>query len=474
MHFHTVMSPDVNNQVVTGIDRKELLKTSVSVSSFKASVAKRATANAGDIRLIDGHAPSDPNDEIFHADSVQACSSTNPSMGGVCKVHLEVAVGYPATAEDAAKAFIAVLEQEELISSWEGMPPEWGTIQVSSKPTIVQTKPSPKKTSPLFMISLALALLVLLAASIRALQLAPDTTTTDSSQTNGTEAAQSKTSLKQSMNENKAKIAKITVGLVDMYTDLLFVAEVYYVSRVREEFSIFFVGGVLFTILPIIAGLVASLLACISHASLLHKEIIRDNAILYALCVILSSINVEALVVLPWTQRLYDGFPVKYMLGLTYVTVLLEDIPQFVLQLFYVRKHGQGGIALYSLAFTVASLSVRVIARALVMLMSDDGGDGVEGRKRGGDSGRDDMEMSSTSNATNRAGRLSSATPADDLWVFNLAMSANGEESSASGAGGTTTTATPADARSRLGTFRASTSNPLYLGDQQQRSLRGT
>ena len=151
-------------------------------------------------------------------------------------------------------------------------------------------------------------------------------------------------------------LAKLVLGLFDLLTDILFVAEARNVARVRPEFKPLFLSGLAFLCIPVFAGAAVCLRAVSVNKPLLHEGVVRDHAIVYALCLILASLNVEAIGVFPWKQREFDGFPLKYMLAFAYLTVVLEDVPQLVLQVLYVVMHGNGGsIAWVSIFFSLAS-----------------------------------------------------------------------------------------------------------------------
>lgn len=343
------------------MERSQFLKTSREVMAYRRGIGKRAGADLANVRLIDGRAPGDSNDQVFLDNSLVECPP--PAVGRYCSAVFETAVGFPSVRRDDAKTFYALVDslQDESIADWDEMPAEFGTVQVASKPALLEALPPPKQLTGAFMGALAAAMVMLLLAAVRAFSLTPE----------ASRAALEGGSRMKAIGEHKTKLAKLALGLVDSYTDILFSLEVFYVADVRGGiFTLIFQLSATFLVVPIFANLVASVAAYMCHMQLLRADIVNANAIVYAVCLILSSLNVEALVVLPWTERTYDGYPRMYMLGLTYLTVVLEDVPQLALQILYVLKHGGGGIAAYSIAFSLTSLCIRVIARALVMVTS--------------------------------------------------------------------------------------------------------
>ena len=91
---------------------------------------------------------------------------------------------------------------------------------------------------------------------------------------------------------------------------------------------------------------------------------------------VLATSNVELLRLLPWHEQRFDGFPTLRLLALSFISSIMEDIPQVVLQIYVIAftrpTDGEPAYALtvsyISLAFSLASIWWRGFRKLIVAL----------------------------------------------------------------------------------------------------------
>lgn len=104
--------------------------------------------------------------------------------------------------------------------------------------------------------------------------------------------------------------------------------------------------------------------------ALVSVDKLRDASMFYAALLCLALTNSDLLRLLPWTSHKYDDFPSATIFLLCQMTTLLEDVPQFFIQLSYlVGWDGVDESALFvpvlSLTFSSISLVWRVLHKCL-------------------------------------------------------------------------------------------------------------
>ena len=103
----------------------------------------------------------------------------------------------------------------------------------------------------------------------------------------------------------------------------------------------------------------------------LDKKASGQNALFYAIIVVLSATNPELIKLFPWTDHSYDGFPQKCLAVRVTILALVEDIPQLLCQVVFIATVDASPIAMASLVVTVVDLMVRVIKRTLRVMAAE-------------------------------------------------------------------------------------------------------
>ena len=112
----------------------------------------------------------------------------------------------------------------------------------------------------------------------------------------------------------------------------------------------------------------------ISPRSILDVAAVRASGSYYVSLVLLALTNLELLALLPWRSRIYDGFPTPRLMLLSQASVLLEDVPQLIIQVGYIAlveaKPGSTAgrnlaVPILSIIFTVGSMVHRGLTKAV-------------------------------------------------------------------------------------------------------------
>ena len=151
-------------------------------------------------------------------------------------------------------------------------------------------------------------------------------------------------------------VLSVVIAAFDAFSDIAFT-----VQQLRAMSSDFeCVMGYLalaFLVLPTTCS--ACQIALVFGSPLLNISMLKARAPFYAFVILVALTNMEAMRVLPWRAGTgdFDGLPERRMLLQVWLTVmLLEDIPQFCIQLIVITSSDGSGlrrlIAWLSLGFT--------------------------------------------------------------------------------------------------------------------------
>jgi len=171
-------------------------------------------------------------------------------------------------------------------------------------------------------------------------------------------------------NFNMCYTLDIALAAVDFSGDALFVIE-------ASEKGAFVLAVVASTLLGLSS--LACLCVCpwiIYHYHYHNKNDLDtiasgQNALFYAIIMVLSATNPEVIKLFPWTDHSYDGFPQKWLAVRVTQLALVEDIPQLVCQVVFIATVDASPIAMASLVVTVVDLMVRVIKRTLRVMAAE-------------------------------------------------------------------------------------------------------
>ena len=154
-----------------------------------------------------------------------------------------------------------------------------------------------------------------------------------------------------------ADIFSMIIAAGDAFTDIAFTVQQLRVMNSAFQYVIGFLL-LIFLVLPTACSLYEIMLAL--HSPLLDARRMQDLAPYYAVVLFIALTNMEVLRVLPWQEgtATFDGLPDKRMMVRVWLVVmLLEDIPQFCIQLVALLSEGGAGmLALLSLGFTLAAV----------------------------------------------------------------------------------------------------------------------
>ena len=107
----------------------------------------------------------------------------------------------------------------------------------------------------------------------------------------------------------------------------------------------------------------------ISRRSILDVAAVRAHGSYYVSLVLLSATNLELLKLMPWRATLYDGFPSSRLMLLSQASVLLEDIPQLMIQGSYIavaaQDRGSLAVPVLSIIFTAGTMVHRGLSKAV-------------------------------------------------------------------------------------------------------------
>jgi hypothetical protein len=106
------------------------------------------------------------------------------------------------------------------------------------------------------------------------------------------------------------------------------------------------------------------------------REMDRMSAVV-AFVLLLSVTNLDGLALLPWRSRQFNGFPAQRVILATVLGVLLENVPQFLLQFLNGRDEGGVGlstVALATMTCSVLSIVFQVFRKVVISFFVDGAG----------------------------------------------------------------------------------------------------
>jgi hypothetical protein len=174
-------------------------------------------------------------------------------------------------------------------------------------------------------------------------------------------------------------ILNIATAIFDFASDILFVASINGVPWFRAYYDagVAILGLHAFVAVITVGGTMIYIrthsVGDTRHDLIKWDEFQRsDNVWLNAIILISCISNLEMLVFVPWNDRgytlKYDGFPTAWLLSITYLSALIEDIPQIVMQSAFVNFEGGSLITFISLGFSGVSVLIRFVYRFILML----------------------------------------------------------------------------------------------------------
>jgi len=231
---------------------------------------------------------------------------------------------------------------------------------------ILHPPPPPPMNNPLVLWSLSGMCMVFLIAAMKGLIAKCDCNTWSE--------------FKAGMKQHGRLMFGLFMGIFDFYTDVLFAD----IASHYENAQAYYLCSVLFLCVPLFVSAFITLMILMSKREQLHANSMAKNGMLYAIIMILAASNLEMLTFLPWKETSYSGFPDARMVQMTYITVVFEDIPQFIIQLLFTMKTFGEGVpvqTLLSIGLSASSILLRVMTRLIGMLfVEEEDGAGADER----------------------------------------------------------------------------------------------
>ena len=127
---------------------------------------------------------------------------------------------------------------------------------------------------------------------------------------------------------------------------------------------------------PILISTVPLAVVIITARGLLDSETFSRYPSFFGCLLVLALTNLELLRLLPWNEKRYDGLPTPRVLAVTFLTSVIEDIPQVVLQIYAIAfvqpTDGEPNYAItvsfISLFFSLASIWWRGFRKLIIAL----------------------------------------------------------------------------------------------------------
>ena len=163
-------------------------------------------------------------------------------------------------------------------------------------------------------------------------------------------------------------IVSIVVAAGDAFTDIAFTVQRLSHMQTRTE-HVFALLLLFFLVVPTACAAYQVVQALRSPC--LETGELQDLAAYYALVLLVALTNMEVLRVLPWREgtAIFDGLPDRSLMVRVWLTVmLLEDVPQFCLQLMLTLTSDTGPLAPLSLAFTMTAFVWRALRKAIYLV----------------------------------------------------------------------------------------------------------
>ena len=163
-------------------------------------------------------------------------------------------------------------------------------------------------------------------------------------------------------------IISIVISAGDAFTDLAFTVQ--QLSKMQNRTEYVFALLLLFFLVVPAAGAAYQVVQAL-RSPCLETGKLQDLAAYYALVLLVALTNMEVLRVLPWREgtAIFDGLPDRSLMVRVWLTVmLLEDIPQFCLQLTLTLTANTGPLAPLSLGFTMTAVVWRALRKAIYLV----------------------------------------------------------------------------------------------------------
>lgn len=178
---------------------------------------------------------------------------------------------------------------------------------------------------------------------------------------------------RRTLHASGGRILSIFLATADFITDVCFAQQM-----ADEGHHGILVCSALSLAATVIAGLAFSLhslricwiaeRAC-AGSSHLDFAVLGRHPAAFAAILVLATTNLNLLILMPWRAKDYDGFPTATLLRRAQLSVLIEDLPQIVLQSIYLAMPGgEKHIAAISLLLSVLSVVYRVVRKLLAFL----------------------------------------------------------------------------------------------------------
>ena len=164
----------------------------------------------------------------------------------------------------------------------------------------------------------------------------------------------------------KKRIALVALGAADFYTDVLYCD----LSRNSDPRSVYFLASLFIICGHIVVGALVIARLVARFRMHLRAAVMKENSAAMAAVLMLSCTNLDVLACLPWTSEEFEGFPDRAFLRLTYVTVLVQNLPQLVLQAANTASNAAevGVVTKVSLCFSALNIVLKALARLVVIL----------------------------------------------------------------------------------------------------------
>ena len=163
-------------------------------------------------------------------------------------------------------------------------------------------------------------------------------------------------------------ILSIFIASGDAFTDIAFTAQqLHKMKSLFDHVSAFLL--LFFLVVPSACAGYQIILAL--RLPLLNAEKLQDLSAFYAFVLLIAITNIEVLRILPWREGTanFDGLPDKGLMVRVWLTVMvLEDLPQFCLQLMLTLRSDTGLLAPLSLMFTMTAVIWRALRKAIYLV----------------------------------------------------------------------------------------------------------
>ena len=139
----------------------------------------------------------------------------------------------------------------------------------------------------------------------------------------------------------------ILIGAGDFCTDIVFARSAWLrvttlvglgasYAHLASEFRLIALLATIFLVVPVVASTVPLTLLLWRNRPLIDSGKFGQSPGFYGILLVLALTNLEVLKLIPWRENRYDGFPTAKILGFTFFTTFVEDIPQAALQIRHI------------------------------------------------------------------------------------------------------------------------------------------